>query len=535
MTTLATASGHINTLSRRHFLKVTAAAGGGVMLGFHVGAAQAADTPALAHGVPPLPSGYTINPNAFIAIMPDGSVSFRIPQQEMGQGVYTSLSQLIADELDVPLERVTPLPAPPSDKLYGSPVTKRMGTGGSRSIRQFYTALRLVGACGRAMLMEAAAQRWHVDAATLRTENGDVIDDANGGRRLSYGELAQEAASLSVPVNVALKADKDLKLIGRSVQRLDIPGKVNGRAQYGIDVRLDGLKIATLAASPVVGGKVAHVDDTRLKAGPGLQLVALDDLVAVVGPSFWAAKTGLEALDITWDGGIDGQVNSPQLWQDLRRAGERTGAVAISKGDLGTADGDRIEVAYELPFLSHAPMEPQNFTVHVNDGACEMWGGIQVQTAAVEGGARTLGIPTDKVIFHNYMMGGGFGRRLEVDKVTKAVRIAAKVDGPRQSHLDARRRHDAGRLPARLLQCDVGHRQGWPNHRVEPSHRDWLGHGARDRPTARRRHRPFCIRRSCREQLRHSELPRRVRRMQAARSQHRLVARRRAQQQRLCQ
>ncbi len=414
-------------LSRRGFLKVGAAAGGGLMLGFPLDAAAQA---ALPPGVPSLPGGYALNPNAFIAIAPDGKVTFQIPQEEMGQGVYTSLSQLIADELDVPLDRVTPLPAPPVEAVYGAPGSGRMSTGGSRSIRNYYTALRLVGASGRAMLLQAAAQHWQVDAATLRTDAGEVIDDANGGRRLSYGDLAPAASALPAPQNVALKADKDLKLIGKPAHRLDTPGKVNGTAQYGIDVRMPGLRIATLAAAPVVGGKVAHVDDSRLKTMPGLELVVLDDIVAVVGPHFWAAKTGLEALDITWDDGLDGHVDSALLWQSLRDTSMKTGAVALNKGDVGHAEGDRLDVAYELPFLSHAPMEPQNFTVHVKDGGCEMWGGSQVQAAAWQAAAKVLGVPPEKVVFHNYMLGGGFGRRLDVDMVVKAVRIAQKVEGP---------------------------------------------------------------------------------------------------------
>ncbi|WP_158741900.1 xanthine dehydrogenase family protein molybdopterin-binding subunit [Acidisphaera sp. L21] len=422
------------SLSRRGFLTAGAALGGGLLMGFRIDVAQAAVPSALPSalppGVPPVPNGYSINPNAFVAIAPDGKVTFQIPQEEMGQGVYTSLSQLIADDLDVALDRVTPVPAPPVEALYGSPGSGRMGTGGSRSVRSFYTVLRVVGASARAMLVQAAADRWQVDPKTLRTDNGEVIDDANGGRRLSYGELAQAASALPVPTDVVLKADKDLKLIGKPVHRLDTPAKVNGTAQYGIDVRLPGLRIATLAASPVVGGKVAHVDDGEFKKLPGLQLVVLDDIVAVVGPHFWAAKTGLDALDITWDGGPDGKIDSPQLWQALRETSAKPGALGTNKGDTTKAEGDRLDVAYELPFLSHAPMEPQNFTVHVKDGGCEMWGGSQVQAAAWNAAAKVLGIKPEKVVFHNYMLGGGFGRRLDVDMVTKAVRIAQKVDGP---------------------------------------------------------------------------------------------------------
>ena len=410
-------------LSRRTFLKVGTAAGGGLMLGFHV--------PAMAQEAAK-PSKYALNPNAFIAIAPDGKVAFQIPQEEMGQGVYTSLSQLLADELDVDFTNVTPLPAPPIDALYGSPRSHRMGTGGSTSIRSFYTALRQVGASGRAMLVQAASQQWKVDPASLRTESGQVIDDAHGGRKLSYGELAPHAAKLPAPQDVTLKADKDLKLIGKPVKRLDTPDKVNGKAQYGIDVRMDGLKIATLAASPIVGGKIAHVDSSKLP--PGVRLVVLDDIVAVVGPHYWAAKKGLDSLAIRWDGGDNAQYDSAKMWREIRETAAKDGVLAKEDGDtrkaLAGKEADKIETAYELPFLSHAPMEPQNFTVHVKDGGCEMWGGSQVQTSAVAAAASTLDTTPDKINFHNQMLGGGFGRRLDTDMVVKSVRIAQKVDGP---------------------------------------------------------------------------------------------------------
>lgn len=412
---------------RRFFLQAAALAGGGLVLGIPLAPASA-QAP-LPQGVPPPPADFTLRPNAFIAIAPDGRVTLTIPQEEMGQGVYTSLSQLLADELDVPFDRITATPAQPDDSLYGAPATHRMGTGGSRSIRNFYTPLRLVGAAARLMLVQAAAQRWSTDPATLRTGEGDVIDPQ--GRRLSYGDLAQEAARLPVPRNPVLKPDSALTLIGRSVPRLDIPAKTNGSAQYGIDVQLPGLRVATLAACPVVGGRVAHVDDTALRGKPGLQVIVLDDIVAVAAANFWAAKQGLAALRITWDGGPDGLVDSATLWSELRAASTRQGAVALNQGDQSRAEGDKLEAAYELPFLSHAPMEPQNFTAHVKpDGTAELWGGSQVQTAAVEAAARTLKLPKEKITFHNFMLGGGFGRRLDTDMVVRACRIAQKVDGP---------------------------------------------------------------------------------------------------------
>ncbi len=319
------------------------------------------------------------------------------------------------------------------------------------------------------MLVEAAARQWNVDPATLRTESGQVIDDAHGGRKLAYGVLAPAAAKLPAPQDVKLKDDKDLKLIGKSVKRLDTPDKVNGKAQYGIDVRMQDLKIAAFAASPVVGGKVAHVDDGRFKAMPGLQLVVLDDIVAVVGPHFWAAKKGLDALAISWDGGANAKIDSAKMWQELRDTSTKAGVVAKEDGDapktLSQAQDGRIDVAYELPFLSHAPMEPQNFTVHVKDGGCEMWGGSQVQTAAVAAAAKTLNTTPDKINFHNYMLGGGFGRRLDTDMVVEVGAHRAKGGRSGESDLDPRRRHAAGHVPSRLSQCDVRQPEGRQDRR----------------------------------------------------------------------
>jgi isoquinoline 1-oxidoreductase beta subunit len=407
--------------SRREFLKVSLAAGGAMLLAFPAGRALAQGNPAK----------YVLRPNAFVRIDPAGHVTLIIPQEEMGQGVYTALSQLLADELDVGLDRVTPEAAPPSDAIYGSPMGGGQGTGGSTSIRAFYTALRQVGASARAMLVQAAAAQWHVDPASLRTENGEVIDDA-GKRRLGYGALAAAAAKLPAPQDPPLKADKDFKLIGKSVKRLDTPDKVNGKAQYGIDVRMPGLKVAVLMAAPVVGGKVAGVDQAAALKVPGArQVVVLDDIVAVVGDHFWAAKQGLAAASPRWNDGPNASRNSQQILQELEIASRR-GVIAKKEGDAdkGLSADPRIDAAYQVPFLAHAPMEPLNFTVHVKNGGCEMWGGSQVQASAQAAAAKVLGVPQEKVVFHNYMLGGGFGRRLDVDMVEKAVRVAQKVEGP---------------------------------------------------------------------------------------------------------
>ena len=305
-------------LTRRTLVKSTAAAGGGLILSLsfpRLNAVLAAEPNA------------DFAPNAFVRIEPDGKITFTIPQVEMGQGIYTALSMILAEELDAPFEDVTAVAAPPNDKLYGNPLLGFQVTGGSTSIRAFYTALRQVGASARAMMVQAAAAQWKVAPASLRTENGEVIDDANN-RRLGYGVLAPVAAKLPAPQNPALKADKDFKLIGKSVKRLDTPDKVNGKAQYGIDVRMPDLKVATLMASPVVGGKVAGVNEAAALKVPGArQVVVLDDIVAVVGDHYWAAKQGLAAASPRWNDGPNGTRNSRQIMEELEVA-SRKGVVA---------------------------------------------------------------------------------------------------------------------------------------------------------------------------------------------------------------
>jgi isoquinoline 1-oxidoreductase beta subunit len=404
--------------SRRAVLTAGAAAGGGLLLGFNLPAEGA------------VPAAF--QPNAFIRMDPSGRVTLTMPQQEMGQGIYTALAQLLADEMDVPFSAVSVEAAPPNDLLYGSPKSHVQSTGGSQSIRTFYLPMRKAGASARTMLVQAAALGWKVDAATCRTADGAVLHEATG-RRIAYAALARQAAKLKPPTDAPLKAAKDLKLIGRSVRRLDTPDKVTGKAVYGIDLMPGKVKVAALMAAPVVGGRLVRVETARAMATPGVrQVVVLDDLVAVVADHTWAATQGLAALAITWNDGPNATMNSAQIWRELRATSARKGAVAHMEGDVDKAlsRGERLDAAYELPLLAHAPMEPLNCTVHVRPGGCEIWMGTQVQTRAQTAAAKALGLPPEKVVLHNYMLGGAFGRRLDVDMVTKAVRIGQKVDGP---------------------------------------------------------------------------------------------------------
>ena len=282
------------------------------------------------------------------------------------------------------------------------------------------------------MLIAAAAAQWQVDAASCSASNGKVTHAASD-RTLTYGELADAAGKLPVPDKPKLKDPKDFTLIGKPLKRIDTPDKSDGKTIYGIDAMVPDMKFATLAQCPVLGGKVKHVDDGAAKKVPGVrQVVVLDDLVAVVGDQMWAAWQGLDALKITWDEGPNAKINSAEIWDELRAASKKEGVVAKSEGDVnkGLTQGERFDADYELPFLAHATLEPQNCTVRLTPDACEIWTGTQVQSRAQECAAKAAGVPIEKVTVYNHYIGGGFGRRLEPDMVESAVRIAKEVGTP---------------------------------------------------------------------------------------------------------
>jgi isoquinoline 1-oxidoreductase beta subunit len=422
---MAVAQKNSREISRRGVL--TGGLAGGFLLAFHL-PVRAANEPVQ----PPDVTEGKFAPNAFIRIDTAGKTTLVMPQVEMGQGVYTSIPMILAEELDVDFSQVTLQHAPPNDKLYGNPTFGLQVTGNSNSIRAFWMPLRNAGASARAMLVQAAAQQWQVEPANCTTSNGEVRHPPSG-RKLSYGALASAAGSQTPPKDVALKDPKDFVLIGKPLKRLDTPDKTNGKAVYGIDAMLPGMKFATLAACPVFGGKVGKVDDGAARKIPGVQkIIVLDDLVAVVGDHMWAAKKGLEALVVTWDEGANAKVSSKDVWQHLRAASEKDGAVAKSVGDIakGLATGERFDASYELPFLAHAAMEPLNATVHLKPDSCEIWTGTQIVSRVQSEAAKAAGLPVEKVTVNNHLLGGGFGRKLEPDMVVAAVRIAKQVDGP---------------------------------------------------------------------------------------------------------
>lgn len=432
----AVADGHtVPNPPRRNFLKfavsVSATTAGGMMLSLSLPAlSQSKQTQTYAEQ----DMGKNIlAPNAFIKIDSQGNVTMIMPKVEMGQGVYTSIPMLLAEELEVNLNSVRLEHAPPNDKLYADALLGAQVTGGSTSIRALWDPMRQAGAVCRTLLITAAANTWKVDPASCVAMAGVVHHEASG-RKAGYGELVKVASTLPVPQKIALKDPKDFKLIGTSAKRLDTPDKVNGQAKFGIDAHPENVKFAVIATSPVFGGKLLSVDDSRALRMPGvLQVVKVDNAVAVIGVHTWAAKRGLGALDIKWDEGKSTDVKTSDLIDDLRAAAKKSGAVAKKEGNATSAfkKADKtLSVEYEQPFLAHATMEPMNCTVEVGADGCDIWVGTQIPTFAQGMAAKTLGIPVEKVRLHNFLIGGGFGRRLEFDGVVQAVKIAKQVKGP---------------------------------------------------------------------------------------------------------
>lgn len=413
-------SGRAAPITRRNFLVASLVGGGTLMIGFSLGSRAQAPSP------PP-------TPNAFIRIDPQGRVTLFMPYVEMGQGAYTSQAQIVAEELEIDPAAMILEAAPPDERLYASPLIGGQITGGSLSLRGAWISMRSAAAAARMMLIDAAARRWQVRSGACRAENGRVIHTASK-RSFGYGELTQAAARLRVPQSPVLKNPKDFRVVGKPTPRVDTPAKINGLAKYGIDVRPEGVRYAIVSASPVFGGKVAAIDDNAALAVKGVrQIVRIEDAVAVVADNTWAARKGLTALKVTWDEGANRSVSTADLVAAADAALERDGLIAVNTGDVGKAEAaaaNRYEQVFRLPMLAHAAMEPLSCTAHVTSDLCEVWCGSQVCGRAQKTAAEAAGLPLDKVIVHNHLLGGGFGRRLEHDYVNQAVRIAKQVQGP---------------------------------------------------------------------------------------------------------
>ncbi|MBC8636720.1 xanthine dehydrogenase family protein molybdopterin-binding subunit [Caballeronia sp. EK] len=426
--------------SRRAFLKfgVTAsvAASGGLLIGFSLPAAsqdQNKGKSVIGGDGVESPQDGVFAPNAFVQIDKSGKIVLIMPKVEMGQGVYTALPMLIAEELDVPLDSVTIDHAPPNEKLFTDPLLGGQLTGGSTSVRYAWEPLRRAGAAARMMLVAAAAQQWQCDPSSCVAQGGKVMH-ASGDRSASYADLAEAAAKLPVPQDIKLKDANSFKIIGTPVRRLDSPEKVDGTAMFGLDVRLPDMLYAAIVNCPVFGGTLASVDDSNAKKIPGVrQVVKFDNGVAVIGDHTWAAKRGAAALQIQWNEGPSAGVSTKQIVDDMANASQRTGAVARKEGDVNDAFSKaktRVDAVYVQPFLAHATMEPINCTVHVRPDGCDIWLGTQVPTRIRDAGMKATGLPADKIVVHNHLLGGGFGRRLEFDMATQALKIGKALGVP---------------------------------------------------------------------------------------------------------
>ena len=373
-------------------------------------------------------------PNAFIRIGGDGQIDLTMPYVEMGQGTYTSIPMLIAEELEVDLDQVQVKHAPPNDKLYANPLLGFQATGGSTAIRAAWTPMREAGATARTHACGGGGEALERRSGKAAGRRAAKSSTRRPDESCPMANSPRTPPGRPFPKNVTLKRPEDFRLIGKPAKRLDAAGKVDGTAVYGIDVQLPGLKVATLAQSPVFGGRIKRVDDNAAKSVAGVRkIVQLDDAVAVVADHMGAAKKGLAALVIEWDDGPNAHLKTDDIAAELEKATLNPGAVAQSIGDVDQALASaaaRVEAIYQVPFLAHATMEPMNCTVHVRKDSCEVWVGSQVLSRAQAAAAKTAGLPLDKVVVHNHLIGGGFGRRLEIDGVIRAVQIAQQVDGP---------------------------------------------------------------------------------------------------------
>jgi isoquinoline 1-oxidoreductase beta subunit len=430
-------------VSRRDFLKTTAAASGGLVIALALPGC----------GSKPVASGEArfVQPNAWLRIGTDNSITFFCDKSEMGQGVYTALPMLIAEELGVSVAQIRVEFAPPGDQYINNLIGGQI-TGGSTSVRDGWEKLRKAGATARHMLVSAAAADWGVDPRSCKVADGVIVSPQY--KKLRFGDVAEAAAKLPVPADVKLKSADQFTVIGRSQRRKDTPAKVDGSAVYGIDVKLPGMLYAALAQPPALGGSVKTFNDEKARAMPGVVAAVLTSSgVAVVADSWWRAKKARDALVIEWDAGPNAALNDAKIAQTLRRGAAGEGRVARNDGDVEAAIESAARVVradYELPMLAHATLEPQNCTADVREDGADIYVPTQVQQIAQAAAAKAAGLDPQKVTVHTTFLGGGFGRRLEVDfipaavEVSKAVKKPVKLIWTREDDMT----HDAYRPPA---------------------------------------------------------------------------------------
>lgn len=405
----------VSNMSRRGFIKSSIIAGSGLLLG-------CTSSPTALSYRPENTSKGANHVATWLHIDKEGRVTVLVPSSEMGQGVATSLPMLVAEELEVDWQKVQ-MEFVPLSASYNHPEFFMQGTGASTSIKVWSEPLRRAGATAREMLKMTAAQRWGVPIEQCRAEEGAVIHAS--GQTLSYGQLAESASTLAPPEDILLKSPEQFRLLGKSVKRLDTACKIDGTCEFGIDVTLPGMVYATVAQSPVFGGTVKQMDKATALAAKGVvAVVNIPNGVAVVADSYWHAKKGLAALHVQFEENTNAQLNDAKISQEFRRILDETGKDSFPKV------AKALDLEYEVPYLAHATMEPMNFTAHVKKDSCELWGPTQAQTMSAKIAARITGISEDQIKVHTTFLGGGFGRRAELDFVEQAVTVSKAVQKP---------------------------------------------------------------------------------------------------------
>ena len=413
-------------LDRRAFIKSSAAAGGGLLVGLYLPVANSA----LPRQAPPQP----LAPFAFLKIAPDDVVTVIANHSEMGEGVYTVLPMLMNEELQADWSRIR-VESAPVDAVYNHTAFGIQMTGGSTTTASEWDRFRKLGAAARMMLVSAAAKQWGVSAGSCHVEKGIVLENMSA-RKATYGSLASAAAALPVPADVPLKPKSKFTLIGTPTKRVDTPAKTNGSAQFGLDVHLPGMLTAVVERPPVFGGTVRSVDSSAALQVPGVKAaVQIPSGVAVIAENFWAAKTGREKLKVTWDDGPNANLSTAQMLKDFSAQSEKPGAVARKVGDPAAAlasAAKKITATYDVPYLSHSCMEPLNCVVDLRADSCEIWTGTQFETVDRARAAAIVGLPPDKVQLHTTFLGGGFGRRANPasDFVVEAAHVAKAAKAP---------------------------------------------------------------------------------------------------------
>jgi isoquinoline 1-oxidoreductase subunit beta len=410
-------------ITRREFVGVAAATVGGLALSLELPAQEAARLPAAIRA--------PRTPSAFLQIGEDDGITIITPAVEMGQGGHTALPMIIMEELGGSWDRLGVADAPAA-AIYNNPLFGLQATVGSFSVRGWYTELRRIGAAARMMLLQAAAHTWKVSAHECSVDDSLVLHSPSG-RKCSFGSVARLAASMPIPQDPPLKTVAQYTVIGSHQPRVDIPGKVDGSAKYGIDMALPDMLYAAVKTSPTFGGKLKSFDDSECRNMPAFRaVVPLDDGVIVVANSYWQARKALDRVRVEYDPGPLAELDSEKVSQQLRAGFGEPGVVARNDGDVEAAlasAAKRVEATYEVPYLAHACMEPMNCTAQVTDQGCDVWCGTQNPQAAQAAAAKVLGIPPAQVRVHVQYLGGGFGRRGEADYVTQAVTAAKTTNG----------------------------------------------------------------------------------------------------------